>query len=98
MSEDRFHPVDGPEKVDCRGACGGEESANLVELGRELFGCEGGCAFGTQGYSHRSRDADGRCTTNDHGHNDVSHLLVVGGEDVGLFEGKLGLVYKPDAV
>ncbi len=47
--------------------------------------------------AHGSGDADGHGSADDHVANDSGDLLVVGREDVGLFEGKLGLVEEVDA-
>ena len=42
-------------------------------------------------------DADGRGSADDHVADDGGDLLVVGGEDVGLLEGELGLVEEVNA-
>ncbi len=51
-----------------------------------------------EGYAHGGGDSDGRGAADDHVADDGGDLLVVGCEDVGLFEGELGLVEEVNAV
>ena len=57
----------------------------------------GGGAVDAEGDAHGGGDADGHGSADDHVADDGGDLLVVGGEDVGLFEGELGLVEEVDA-
>ena len=57
----------------------------------------GGGALDAEGDAHGGGDADGHGAADDHVADDGGDLLVVGGEDVGLFEGELGLVEEVDA-
>ncbi len=49
------------------------------------------------GDAHGSADADGGCSANDHGGDDVGYLRVGGCEDVDFFQRQAGLVEKADA-
>ena len=50
-----------------------------------------------EGDAHGCGDADGHGAADDHVADDGGDLLVVGGEDVGLFVGELGLIEEVDA-
>ena len=89
--------VDAPEEVDGGGAGLGEglrDDGDLFGEGRKRGG---GAAVDTDGHAHGGRDADGGCSADDHVADDGGDLLVVGREDVGLFEGELGLVEEVNA-
>ncbi len=58
----------------------------------------GGAAVDADGHAHGGGDADGGGAADDHVADDGGDLLVVGGEDVGLLEGELGLVEEVNAV
>ncbi len=51
-----------------------------------------------EGDAHGGGDSDGGRAADDHVADDGGDLLVVGGEDVGLLEGKLGLIEEVNAV
>jgi len=89
--------VDGPEEVDCGGAGFGEGFADDFDFGVEGRDGGGGAAVDADGYAHGATDADGGGSADDHVADDGGDLLVVGGEDVGLLEGKLGLVEEVNA-
>ena len=88
---------DAPEEVDGGGAGFGEGLCDDCDLFGE--GREGGrgAAVDADGHAHGGRDADGWGAADDHIANDGSDLLVIGGEDVGLLEGELGLVEEVNA-
>ena len=48
--------------------------------------------------AHGGGDSDGRSAAHDHVADDGGDLLIIGGEDVGLLEGKLGLIEEVNAV
>jgi len=59
--------------------------------------CLGRGPLNAQSHAHRAGDADGHCAAYDHVADDSGHLFVVGGENVRLFEGELGLIEEVDA-
>ena len=89
--------VDAPEEVDGGGAGLGEGLGDDGDFGGE--GREGGrgAAVDADGHAHGGGDADGGGSADDHVADDGGDLLVVGCEDVGLFEGELGLVEEVNA-
>ena len=89
--------VDAPEEIDGGGAGFGERLGDDGDFCGE--GREGGrgAAVDADGHAHGGRDADGGSAADDHVADDGGDLLVVGGEDVGLFEGELGLVEEVNA-
>src|SRR5271170_926595 len=88
---------DAPEEVDGGGAGLGEGLRDEGDLFGE--GREGGrgTAVDADGHAHGGRDADRWGSPDDHVADDGGDLLVVGGEDVGLLEGELGLIEEVNA-
>ncbi len=88
---------DAPEEIDGGGAGGGQGGADGFDFGGE--GGDGGglAAVDAEGYAHGGGYADGHGSADDHGLDDGGDLFVVGGEDVGLLKGELGLVEEIDA-
>src|ERR1700679_296746 len=89
--------VDAPEEIDGGGAGFGEGFGDDVDFGSQGFKIGGGAAVDSDGHAHGGRDADGRGSANDHVADDGGDLLVIGCEDVGFFEGELGLVEEVNA-
>ena len=89
--------VDAPEEVDGGGARLGEGLRDDGDFFGERCDGGGGAAVDADGHAHGGGDADGGCAADDHVADDGGDLLVVGGEDVGLFEGELGLVEEINA-
>ncbi len=89
--------VDAPEEIDGGGAGLGEGLGDDGDFVGE--GGQGGCgaAVDADGHAHGGGDADGGGSADDHVADDGGDLLVVGCEDVGLFEGELGLVEEVNA-
>ena len=88
---------DAPEEVDGGGAGFGEGLADGLDFGGERGQGGGRAAVDADGDAHGGGDTDGRGSADDHVADDGGDLLVVGGENVGLFEGKLGLIEEVDA-
>jgi hypothetical protein len=88
---------DAPEEIDGGGARGGQVVADEGDFGGERGEGGGGGVLDAEGYAHGSGDADGGSAADDHVADDGGDLLVGGGENVGLFEGELGLVEEVDA-
>ena len=84
--------VDAPEEVDGGGAGLGEGLGDDGDFCVERW--DGGCgaAVDADGHAHGGGDSDGGSAADDHVADDGGDLLVVGREDVGLFERELGLV------
>ena len=79
----------------------GRVSARVFADDGDFFGQGGkgggGAAVDADGDAHGGGDADGGGAADDHVADDGGDLLVVGGENVGLFEGELGLVEEVNA-
>ena len=71
--------------------------ADVGDFGGERGEGGGGAAVDAEGYAHGGGDADGHGAADDHVADDGGDLFVVGGEDVGLFVGELGLIEEVDA-
>ena len=89
--------VDAPEEIDGGGAGFGEGLGDDGDFGGEGREGRGGAAVDADGHAHGGGDADGGSSADDHVADDGGDLLVVGCEDVGLFEGEFGLVEEVNA-
>ncbi len=92
------HALDGPEQVDGGWAGLGEGLADGGDFGVEAGDIGSGALAYAERYAHRGGDSDCWCAADDHVADDGGDLLVVSCEDVGLFEGELGLVEEVNAV
>ena len=91
------HLGDAPEQVDRRGAGLGQGVADEIDFFAEVGQIRGGGAVDAEGNAHGGRDTDGHGPADDHVLDDAGDLAVVGGEDVGLLKGELGLVEEINA-
>jgi len=89
--------VDAPEEIDGGGASLGKGLGDDGDLGGEGRDGGRGAAVDADSHAHGGRDADGGGSADDHVADDGGDLLVVGGEDVGLLEGELGLIEEVNA-
>ena len=98
VREQPLHAVDGPEEIDRGGPGSGQARADALELGGELGSRRGRGLHCAQGDAVGGGDADSRRAADDHGDDDLGHLLIGGGEYIALLEWELGLVDKTDAL
>ena len=88
---------DAPEEIDCGGAGGGEVVADFCDLGVERGDVGGGGTVDADGDAHGAGDTDDHGAAGDHVADDGGDLLVIGGEDVGFFQRKPGLIEEVNA-
>jgi hypothetical protein len=89
--------VDAPEEIDGGGPGFGEGLGDDSDFGGEGWEGGRGAAVDADGDAHGGRDADGGGSADDHVADDGGDLFVVGGENVGLLEGELGLIEEVNA-
>ena len=90
--------IDGPEKIDGRGAGCGQAGTDAFEFRSKFLRRPGFGVFRSQDDAVGRGDADGRRAAHHHGDNVVGHLFVGCSEHVALFERELGLIEEADAL
>ena len=97
LVEEIPHLPDAPEEINRSGPRCRQRGADDLDFSAELLQRRRRAALDADSDAHCTRDADSRRPAHDHVADDGSYLLVVGGENVGLFERKLGLIKEVDA-